>query len=256
MEVPEPPMPKTPPSPADIPLTAVFAGFVALWLLLDRTAAWLGSLRGEYGAAVCGIVLGAALAIECALGRSRPATALRRLGLRASPARALACAAGLAALLVAFFPLYAAASGAQIALRADWWLLLPGLFAQAGIAEETLFRGFLFRHVRARYSFWKASAISAGPFVAVHLTLFASLDAALALTSLLVAVSLSFPLAWLFDRGGGSIWPPAILHCAVQGAIKLVDAEASVFLPMALWWMAVSADPIACECPRLFQPRI
>jgi membrane protease YdiL (CAAX protease family) len=118
---------------------------------------------------------------------------------------------------------------------------VPGLFAQGGIAEEVVFRGYLFRHFRAGRGFWPAACLSAIPFVAVHLTLFASLDFAVALASLLVALSLSFPFAWLFERAGNSIWPPAILHFAVQGSIKPVDADGAGFLHLAIGWMILSA---------------
>ena len=65
------------------------------------------------------------------------------------------------------------------------------------------------------------------------------LDPMLALVSLVVAVSLSFPFAWIFEMSGRSIWPPAILHATIQGAIKLVEAGGG-FDRIALSWMAVT----------------
>ena len=53
---------------------------------------------------------------------------------------------------------------------------LPGLFAQAGIAEELLFRGYLFGHLREGRSFWRAALLSMPPFLAVHLLLFFQMD--------------------------------------------------------------------------------
>ena len=83
--------------------------------------------------------------------------------------------------------------------------------------------------------------MSALPFVAVHLTLFATLDFVVALTTLLVALSLTFPFAWLFERAGNSIWPSAILHFAIQGSIKLLDVDAASLLGLAVGWMILSA---------------
>jgi membrane protease YdiL (CAAX protease family) len=143
--------------------------------------------------------------------------------------------------MIACLPLYALAMAAPVRLQPDWMDRVPGLFAQGGIAEEVVFRGYLFRHFRAGRGFWPAACLSAIPFVAVHLTLFASLDFAVALASLLVALSLSFPFAWLFERAGNSIWPPAILHFAVQGSIKPVDADGAGFLHLAIGWMILSA---------------
>jgi membrane protease YdiL (CAAX protease family) len=145
------------------------------------------------------------------------------------------------AALLGFYPAFALVTGAPVVIAAGWYLLIPGLLAQGGIAEETIFRGFLFRHFREGRPFWRAARLAAVPFVAVHLLLFLSLDLAVALASLLVAVSLSFPLARLFERSGNSIWPPAIVHTVVQGSIKLIDPDPNSFLALAIAWMLLSA---------------
>lgn len=123
----------------------------------------------------------------------------------------------------------------------DWYLLVPGLFFQAGIAEETLFRGYLFGHIRKKYSFWKAAVISAVPFVLVHLIMFYSLPFAIAAASILLSVVLSFPLARLFELGGNTIWAPAILHFVVQGTVKVLVASAESAQTFPLFWIAVCA---------------
>jgi membrane protease YdiL (CAAX protease family) len=143
--------------------------------------------------------------------------------------------------MLAFFPIYAMVSHETLRLRPDWIALVPGLFAQGGIAEEVVFRGFLFRHLRQGRGFWSAASLSALPFVAVHLTLFATLDFVVALTTLLVALSLTFPFAWLFEQAGNSIWPAAILHFAIQGSIKLLNVDAATLLGLAVGWMILSA---------------
>ena len=220
-------------------LTTV-AGFLALWLVLDRSAAWLGSTRGEWGLIVCAAVLVCAIGVECLLSRRTPRAAMQALGLRAPRRRALAWTVAVCAALLALLPLFSAATGSTLELRADAAVLALGMFAQGGIAEEVVFRGFLFRRLREGRSFRRAAVLSALPFVAVHVPLLHSLGAAVGLASIAVAVSLSFPLAWLFDRSGGSVWPSAIVHAVVQGAIKLVDAG-DAFMPLALAWMGASA---------------
>ncbi len=74
-----------------------------------------------------------------------------------------------------------------------WLRLVPGLFAQAGLAEEMLFRGYLFRHLRAGRSFARAAWAAAGPFAAVHLVLFLTMPWPVALAAVGLAVVLSFP---------------------------------------------------------------
>jgi len=225
------------------PLAETLLGFLVLWLVLDHTATGLGSLRGEGGLLVCTATLLAALVVEFALTRGRPLQALANLGLRRPAARPLLWSLALAAVLFGFFPIYAVISGTRLTLQPGWPLLAIGIFAQGGIAEEVVFRGFLFRRLRAGRSFWRAAGLAAVPFVAVHLLLFATLSFWVALGAFAVAVSLSFPLAWLFDRSGGSIWPPAIVHAVVQGAIKLVDAGDGLSAIVPVWLVLGAALP-------------
>ena len=125
-------------------------------------------------------------------------------------------------------------------LLPGWGWMLPGLFAQAGIAEEVLFRGFLFRYVRIGRSFWRAALLSMVPFVGVHLLLFWTMPWPVALAALLLSVIISFPLARLYELGGNTIWAPALLHFVVQGAIKVVNlAEGAE--SFAIGWMIASA---------------
>ena len=136
--------------------------------------------------------------------------------------------------------LFVRAKGMTPAFYPGWISLLPGLFAQAGIAEEVLFRGYLFRHLRVGRTFWRAAAVSMLPFVSVHLILFFSMPWPIAVASVLLAIIISFPLAYLFELGGDTIWAPAILHFVIQATVKVIvfahGAES-----FALVWMAVSA---------------
>jgi membrane protease YdiL (CAAX protease family) len=215
---------------------------VVLFVMFDRAAAALGSTRGEAGFAVCGIVLVLTLGAEGLLTGAPITAALRALGLGPAAPRTLGFAAALGVLLLAFFPVFAAATATPLIVRADWAVLALGMLAQGGVAEETLFRGFLYRHLRERRSFWRGAALAAVPFVGAHLALFATLDFAVALAAVVVALSMTFPLARLFDLAGGSVWPGAILHATVQGAVKLVEpADASAALPFAIGWMVIGA---------------
>jgi membrane protease YdiL (CAAX protease family) len=232
---------ETLPSRSAASLPAVILAFVILWLILDRGAAALGSFRGEAGIVLCLGVLAAAVVAEVLLTKRNPLQALAALGLRLPKARALVWTLIAMAALLGFYPVSGFVTGQPVVIAPGWYLLIPGLLAQGGIAEETIFRGFLFRHVREGRPFWRAAWLAALPFVAVHLLLFLSLDLAVAVASVLVAVSLSFPLAWLFERSGNSIWPPAIVHFVVQGSIKLIEPDPNSFLALAIVWMLLSA---------------
>jgi membrane protease YdiL (CAAX protease family) len=224
-------------TPALIPL---LLGFAVLWIVLDRTAHLLQSFRGEAGLAVCAAVLVVAVAVEYALTRAPLPRSAADLGLRVPTLRAMTWAVVLALALLLFYPAFAFATGARLVLSPDWAALVVGLVAQGGVAEEVVFRGFLFRHIRKGRPFWRAAWLAAIPFTVVHAFLFLSLDFWIALASLLLALSLSFPFAWLFDRSGGSIWPTALLHAVIQGSIKLVDAG-DALVPMSISWMLLCA---------------
>jgi membrane protease YdiL (CAAX protease family) len=220
-------------------LTTAMA-FAALWLLLDRLAALLGSLRGEMGIIVCLVVLSGAIAFKMLLGRTSFCDAVAALGLRTPSRRMLLAAAMMSGAMVCYYPLFSFFTGAPISVSSEAAILALGIFAQGGVAEEVVFQGFLFRRLRSGRSFWRATSLAAIPFVGVHALLFLSLDFPIALSSLLLALLISFPLAWLFEISGNSIWPPAIVHAVVQGTIKLVDAG-EAFPILAIGWIGLSA---------------
>ena len=62
----------------------------------------------------------------------------------------------------------------------------------------------------------------------------------IALASIVLAAILSFPLAYLFELGGRTVWAPALVHFVVQGAVKVaVPVEESPRFPLV--WIAASA---------------
>ncbi len=138
---------------------------------------------------------------------------------------------GVCVLLLASVPVFARTTGSSVTILPDAIGLLPGLFAQAGIAEEVLFRGYLFGRLRRGRSFWRAAFLSTLPFVGVHLLLFGTMPWPVALAALMVSVATSFPLARLFELGGFTIWAPAILHFVIQATVKVLAVDGSDAAP-------------------------
>jgi membrane protease YdiL (CAAX protease family) len=223
-----------PAEPGSERLGLLIAGFLAVFVVFDRAGASLQSGRGERGWILCALVVALVWSLEVVLYRRSAGDAFRALGLGIGSPRGLLAAAAVVALLLLYFPLLA-----PVPLRGDWLKLLPGLFAQHGIAEEVLFRGFLFHHLRARRSFSRAALLSMLLFVAAHLYLFTYMDPAIALASTLLAAATAWPLAWLFELGSRTVWAPALLHTGIH-AIKLVEVPESSY-SVTLGWMAVSA---------------
>jgi membrane protease YdiL (CAAX protease family) len=223
-----------------INLVKIGVGFAILWLVLAKLAEYLGSYRGERGLVIGVAVVTAAVLWEQLLGQRGFMKALRALGFRKSATHALLWTLVMSLALVGFVPLYAVVTGTPIKLRSDWLFLLPGLFAQGGIAEETVFRGYLFRHIRNYQSFWRSALLSVVPFAVAHFPLLHQLtDVAYALMSLLVALSVGVPLAWLFECSGRSIWPPAIVHFIMQAGAKIVEMPDTQWPTFVTLWMVV-----------------
>jgi len=216
------------------------AGFAMIYLVLDRSATWTNSLFGEYGALICVLVIAAALLVERLLFGIASRQALGALGFGRPSGRGLLAALFISLALLAFFPFFARVSGQPLALRDGWLWIAFGVLLQGGIAEELLWRGYLFRHLRATRSFWRAAAIAMLFMVAQHLLLLWQLPLPIALAALVVALLSSFPLAHLFEAGGNTIWGPALLHCVIQGGLKVVVVPETYLLPAQLGWMVVS----------------
>ena len=222
-------------------MTRFLLGFLAVFALFHWSATALGSDRGQAGLDVGGLVVAATLAIERLWFAPTLASAARVLGLGAPRRTGLAVAVAIGVLLLLVVPLYARFAGAEWSIEPGSLARLPGLFAQAGIAEEVLFRGYLFGHLRHTRPFWRAAALSMIPFVAVHLLMFLTMPWPIALAALLLAVVISFPMAHLYELGGSSIWPPALLHFVVQGTVKVIVMKGGPATAFPLVWMAASA---------------
>ena len=220
--------------------TQLLAGLVATFALFQWSATVLGSDRGQAGAMVGALVVAATMLAERLWFAPTLAAAAGALGLRAPHRTGVLASMAIGILLVSVVPLYARITGAGWSLEAGSHRLLPGLFAQAGIAEEILFRGYLFGHLRRGRSFARAATLSMIPFVAVHLLMFFTMPWPIALAALALAVAISFPMAHLFELGGATIWPPALLHFVVQGTVKIVGIAGEPSTAFPLVWMAAS----------------
>ena len=233
------------------------AGLVLVWALFQGIASGLGSVRGERGLIVGAAVVAALLMVEGLFFRVPPRRAAAALGLGwPQDSRAPVLAVAVCGLLLVYFPVFSAMTGSPLRPVPGWPWLALGLFAQGGLAEEALFRGYLFRRVRERHSFWRAAWLSMVPFTAVHLLLFATLPAPIAAASVLLAVVTAFPLAHLFELGGGNVWAPALLHGTIQ-TIKLIEPPATPTPAFPLGWMLLAATIpfIALLAPRGRLPR-
>jgi membrane protease YdiL (CAAX protease family) len=141
--------------------------------------------------------------------------------------------------MLAFFPLYSVATGTPLGLKSDWLWVLVGAIALNGLAEETLFRGFVFGHLRqAGHSFRRAAVISLLIFGAVHLFLFTSNPFLVAFLATALAIAAAFPFAFLYERAGTIIWAGVIVHVGAH-AFRLVEIPEAQFLTVASAWILI-----------------
>lgn len=212
-------------------------GLVVAYAVLQGTAAGLQSIRGEFGLVVAASVVLTLVAAGRTLFTEPLPVAWRALGLGRPAARGVLAAAALSAALVTLLAAQLVTSDTAVRPWPGWPLLAIGIFAQAGIAEEALFRGYLFGRLYPGRSFRRAAVVAALPFILVHLLLFASMSWPVAAASLVLAASMSFPLSQLFELGGKTIWPPAIVHFVAQGALKLIVLPEARMQGIAIAWI-------------------
>ena len=166
----------------------------------------------------------AILVVERVLFGQSLSTAVVWLGLTRTTTRGFA--AGIAiGLLLLVTPVYAVHAGMALKWYPRGTGLLLGLLAQGGVAEEVLPVRPCLREV---------------PF----LLLFLSLPWTLASASVALAAATTPPLARLYELGGRSIWPRALVHFVMQGAI-IVPGAVTVRLPL-IWMLACATLPIWC----------
>jgi membrane protease YdiL (CAAX protease family) len=208
------------------------AGFLVLYAVLHGTASLLDSTRGEWGLVVAVCVFIAAWAIQRVLHRK----GWSEIGVRAD-AGGLGVALALSVALIGVAALYVVVTGRQVSLHPGAAWLAVGILAQGGLAEELVFRGYLYGRLRQTRTFWRAASVSMVPFAAVHLVIFLTMDWPVALVALLLSMALSFPYAYLYELGGRTIWAPAVMHAVTQAGPKLAVVDDPVF---PLVWMVAA----------------
>ena len=226
-------------SPARTHLGRILAGAALMFVVLQGGLTLLIPRFDQTSSAliVATAMFGVAAVIErLAFGRD-VRQGLLALGFGRPRPGALVAATIIGVAMLAFFPLYSAATGTPLSLKADWLWVLLGAIVLNGLAEEALFRGFVFGHLRkAGHSFLRAGLISMAIFGAVHLFLFASNPFIVALLATLLAISAAFPFAFLYERAGRTIWAGVILHVAAH-AFRLFDVSDDQMLTVGSAWI-------------------
>ncbi len=219
----------------------LLAGLIVVFAMFHWTADALGSDRGQFGVIVGLLIVASLIFAERFLFGKSFKESVEALGLTQPNKIGLLIVIAICVLMFLTIFIFAAATNSTFSFYPEWYWLIPGLFFQAGLAEETLFRGYLFGHIRQKYTFWKAATLAAFPFILVHLILFYTMPLPIAAASIILSIITSFPFARLYELGGKTIWSPAILHFVVQGTVKILVASGESAEIFPIFWIAVCA---------------
>ena len=218
------------------------ATFLAAWFVLDRLAV---SPPMPVPAL---IALGVAAAIVVAgqvLVFRTPTTELARvIGLGRPVARAIGVATLVGVLVIAAYLVGAQALGIQLHLLADWPLVLVGALIFHGLAEELVWRGFVFGRLRDTRTFGRAVVLSMPLIALTHVPIFVANGPVIGTVALISAAITCLPLAYLYERGGRTIWAPAIVHGMV-GTWQLFERTYPMGFSMVVMLVTIGVPLLA-----------
>jgi membrane protease YdiL (CAAX protease family) len=184
--------------------------FVAAWFALDRLVTSPPTL---VSALVSLAVSGAIVIVgEWVLSGGPLRSTLRAVGLGPPVVRAVVAATIVGGAVVATFFGGAVLLGIDVELRSNWPTVLVAVLLFHGLAEELVWRGFVYGHLRRTRTFWRAILWSTPLIALTHVPIIATNGVGVGLLAVLTAIVTCLPFAYLYDRGGRTIWAPAILH--------------------------------------------
>jgi membrane protease YdiL (CAAX protease family) len=184
--------------------------FLIAWLVLDRLAA---SPPMPIPAVIAAVAAGLVLAVgELVVYRLPLREIPSAIGLGRPVPRALLAAVIVGGLVIAGLLGGAAAIGVTLDLRTDWPLVLLGALLFHGVAEELVWRGFVFARLRENNTFRRAVLLSMPLIALTHAPIIIGNGWVVGGLAMISAAITCLPLAHLWERGGRTIWAPAIVH--------------------------------------------
>jgi membrane protease YdiL (CAAX protease family) len=200
---------------------AVFvATFLGAWLGLELTVTSPPAAASGMAAV---LAAGGVLLVSAALtSGDSPVEMARRIGLGPPNARGLLAATIVGGGVFAAYVVGAALFGIDLEVRANWPTVLVGALLFHGLAEELVWRGFAFGHLRRRHRFWGAIAWSVPLIALTHVPIIAGNGVAIGTLAVLTAAVTCLPFAYLWEQSGRTVWAPAIVH-GLQGTWQLFE---------------------------------
>ena len=110
------------------------------------------------------------------------------------------------------YPLVSLLTNTPLATQPGWQWRILNVVLVNGLTEETMMRGFVFRHLREGRTFWHAAALSTLFFVGYHLPLIVTSGVLVGVIVVVLAIPTGFLTAYLYERGNNTVWGPVLLH--------------------------------------------
>ena len=228
-------------------ITLIITGYLILYGVFELTAKVTGDTISPQNALLISVcVLAAAVIVELIFFRSGLSGLVKNLGLGKPGFKAMAASLVIALLLFLCYPLITIITGYRFAIPDNWFMPAIGVFALHGIAEEVLYRGFLFRRLRKGRSFWNAAFIAVIFFTIAHIPIILNQGFLVGGMAVLLAVISSIPFSYLYEKGNNTIWAPAIVHAAIDTIIPILAAgqmDADATMAVTLWMAASMVIP-------------
>jgi membrane protease YdiL (CAAX protease family) len=214
---------------ASTPLTSPRTWRSGITFVATFLGAWFGlelTVRSPpiFASAVAALLAaGGVLLLSATLtSRATPVEVARRIGLGRPNARGLLAATVVGSAVFATYVVGAALLGIDLEVRANWPTVLAGALLFHGLAEELVWRGYAFGHLRSRHRFWGAMAWSVPLIALTHVPIIAGNGVAIGALAVLTAAVTCLPFAYLWERSGRTVWAPAIVH-GLQGTWQLFE---------------------------------
>ncbi len=138
----------------------------------------------------------------------------------------------LASLPMIFIDLIAVHNQPGISLRSNWAPHFVFTLLGAVFFEESIFRGFLFQYFRKNHTFITAALGSSLLWSLMHLNMSSQFGEQW--ISMVLALLLGFPFAYLFEKGKNVIWGAMIVHLTVDSNQLFVNPDGT-FINTGIW---------------------
>lgn len=204
-------------------------GFALVWATLQVTASPVPTpLRS---ALACAATAACAAVVVVVLWRIPARGALGAVGLGRPGVAGLLTAVGVVLLCAVGYLLFTPLTGRALGTPPGWLGLLLGVFLFNGVAEEVAWRGYVFGALRRGRTFGRAVVLSMPLLALTHVPIALTSGLLVGLVAMLVAAVTTLPFAHLYELGARTIWPPALVHAAIDTfrALTVAPADALVF---------------------------